>query len=169
MKAIITILLFALISFSASAQQFKGLDNLPMKSDADFKKAEPTVKDCAKYLLTHPQDEKDESAKNAARFLIIWMTGTPDYSFSVDGDMVKFTKKNTGLTATYMASMIKAALDKPEAAKDQKALKIAAFKVFADYCADEKNKVVKTSDLKKLIEANKKGKVEDVLDMTQIK
>lgn len=169
MKTILAVLLCVSISFMASAQQFKGLDNLPMKSDADFKKAEPTVKDCAKYLLGHPQDDKDESAKNAARFLVIWMTGTPDYSFSVDADMVKFTKKNEGLTAIYMAAMVKAALDKPELNKDQKALKIAAFKLLADYCAEDKNKVTKTSDIKKLTEANKKGKVEDALDMTQIK
>lgn len=169
MKIILAFLFCAFITVSLTAQQFKGLDNLPMKTDEDFKKAEPTIKDCVKYILSHPVDKNDESGQNANRFLIKWMTGTPDYSFGVDGDAVKYTKKDELLLAAFMASMVRVVLDKPELAKDQKAMKIAAFKVFADYCADDKNKVTRTADIKKLIEANKKGKIESALDMSEIK
>ena len=166
MKKSIFSILIAFISFAASAQEFKGLDNIPMKTDADFRQAESTIKDCVKYILGHPISSDDVSGKNASRFLIIWMTGTPDYSFAVDADFVKYSKKNEGLTAVIMAAMAKAVLDKPELNKDPKALKIAAFKLVAEYCADSKNKVTQTSDIKKLIDANKKGKLEGVLDMT---
>ncbi|MCW3127871.1 MAG: hypothetical protein JWO03_3529 [Bacteroidetes bacterium] len=161
--------LLAFITLSASAQSMKNIDKTPLNKEADFKTAEPKVKEAAEYLLSHPVDIKDESSLAASRFLILWMTGTPDYSFGVDGDMVKFVEKNTALTGVFMAAMVKVALDKPELAKDAKKFKIASYKVFADYCANDAHKVEKTVSIKSLIEANKKGKVESVLDMSQVK
>lgn len=169
MKKLFPAILISLLAMSVSAQDMKDIDKTPLNKDADFKKAEPRISDAAQYLLSHQADLKNENSSAASRFLILWMTGTPDYSFGVDGDMVKFTGKNAALSGVYMAAMVKAVLDKPDLAKDTKKFKIASYKLFAEYCANEAYKVEKTAAIKSLIAANNKGKVESVLDMSAVK
>ena len=164
MKSIFLSLILLVLTATVSAQEFRGLSDLPMKAAEDYKMAEPTVRECIKYLLSHAPDESDVSAYNAEMFITKWMNGTPTYWFYIDVDAVKHSQKSARLQGSCIASMIKAALDNPNLAKDAKALKLIAYKTFAEYCADPKYKVKQTGATKKLITANEKGQLESYLD-----
>jgi hypothetical protein len=168
MKGLILFFSFIALGSSTFAQEFKGLNDLPMKTNEDFKMAEPTVKECAGYILSHPSSNDDRSAANAGIFMLKWMSGSPDYSFNLDMDATKYAKKDNGLLMVCMASMAKTALDNPAKAKDTKALKLSSFKLFAEYCANAKYKVKQSSEIKKLIKANESGTLEKCLDFSAL-
>ena len=87
------------------------------------------------------------------------MTGTPDYSFTLDEQATKFAKKNDDLLSQYMAAMTKFALENKADAKDQNKVKLNAVKLIIAYVKDEKNKVKLNAELKKAIEADDKGQL----------
>jgi tellurite resistance protein len=91
------------------------------------------------------------------------MTGTPDYTFSLGGNISKAVANNEDLLGVYMAAMAKYALENSAVAKDEKKVNLEATKMMLAYCEDEKNNVKLNKTLKKMIEANKEGKLESML------
>ena len=90
------------------------------------------------------------------------MTGTPDYSFNILGNIVKIDPDGQ-IMAAYMAALVKVGLASPENLKDLKKGELATMKIVAEYCANPANKVKQTDEIKKLIKANKEGKLASVL------
>ncbi len=168
MKTFLLSLLFSVVGFAASATALSSDSLPPLNTREDCKKAEPLIKKCVAYLLTHPADGKDDAGKLAAQLMILWMTNT-EYQFGVDGDMVKYCDGDKNLPVALMASMVAVVLADPSVNDDPKKMKIAAYGRFADYCASDDSKVKLTAALKKLIDAQHKGKIASVLDMSVAK
>jgi alkaline phosphatase len=93
------------------------------------------------------------------RFIIRWMTGTPNYSFALDEQATKFAKKNDDLLGLYMAGMTKYALENKADAKDPNKVKLNTVRLILRYVKEEKNNVKLNSELKKAIEAEEKGEL----------
>lgn len=163
MKTVFALLLLCGISSVAFSQK-SNWDGVQLKKEQDYKTAEPKVKEAAAYLLSHPYSIEDASTASAGRFLILWMTGTPDYSYSVLGNILKLDPDGNKLMAPYMAALIKVGFDSPEKLKDIKASELAAMKLIAEYCENPANKIKQTAEVKKVIKANKDGKLAEVLE-----
>jgi hypothetical protein len=154
---------FCVLAIAAQSQGFERLNVRELRTAADCKEAEPAVLMCANYNLTHPMDGADEKRKSANHLIVMWMRVTPDYNFVMDATCEELTKKNEALFALIMSAMAKTALDDPAVAKNANELKLASYKMLLDYCADPANKVELTRNLKKAINANKKGKLKEYL------
>lgn len=163
MKTTLLSVLFCIIGFSAAAAAGDSIPKLDTKEDC--KRAEPMVKKCATYILSHPLESKDKTRDMAGALIFMWMTNS-EYQFSMDADMTKYCGKDKGLMHVLLASMTDVVLEDPSVNADPKKMKLASFGRFVDYCASDDNKVKKTADLKKLIIAYADGKLETVLDMT---
>jgi hypothetical protein len=88
------------------------------------------------------------------------MTGTPDYSFTLDEVASKIIKGNDDLLGLYMAAMTKFVLENKALSKDQKIIKLNALITVLNYCEDPNNNIKRTKQLKKLSEAKAKGQLE---------
>jgi hypothetical protein len=81
----------------------------------------------------------------------------------MDESISKLMEKNEAVLSVYMAAMTKYTLEN----KDQKItpadLKLNAFEQLLDYSETPGNKVPMTKDLKKAIEAKRKGKLKEYL------
>ncbi|HMU46780.1 MAG TPA: hypothetical protein PKC72_10455 [Chitinophagaceae bacterium] len=138
-------------------------DDVRLEQGSDYKTAEPTVMKAATYILSTPFEKNDISRLKSMQFLIKWMSGTPDYTFTLDDVAGKITKGNDDLLGTYMACMTKYCIDHPESSKDPSAVKINSLKMLLEYCENSANNMKMTKQLRKLSEANKKGELEKEL------
>ena len=100
---------------------------------------------------------------HALQYIIRWMSGTPDYNFILDAKATKFAKNNDDLLGLYMAAMTKYVLENKAESKNENKIKLNALKIIINYAKDKENNVKINKDLKKAIEADENGNLEDYL------
>ncbi len=160
-KLFIIICLFA--SHYCFSQSLPDYDNVKMEQKSDYKEADKVALVAANYLLSTPFQKNDLNRLKSLQFILKWMGGSPDFTFSIDNIAQKISKGNDDMLGLYMASMSKYALENRGDAADAKKMKINAIKILLAYCEDENNNMKMNKELKKLAEANKKGELEQVL------
>jgi len=159
------LLLICLLIFAggAFAQTLPAFRQVKLEKIKDYKAAEPVVVQTADYVLATPIDQNIEAKKAAAQFLMKWMDGTADYTFTLDENSTKSFLQNAGLVEVYLASMSKFAIEnKP---KLSKTITINAIKNLLAYINNPANNVIQTDDLKALSEANDRNELESFLNL----
>lgn len=164
MKRIIFGLLFAFLFHISFAQTLPNLDGISLDKKEDFNStADNAALQSASFLLSTPLEKNNIDRLKALQYVIRWMTGTPDYSFTLDEQATKFAKKNDDLLGLYMAAMTKYVLENKSESKDQNKIKLNAVKFIITYAKNEGNKVKINSELKKAIGADEKGRLPEYL------
>jgi hypothetical protein len=152
-----------LFTTAAFAQLTSKLDPRELKSGPDFKQAEPNALVAANYLLGSPLTKQIGDRQQCATYLFAWMSGTPDFSFTIDELHTSLTKDDSNLLAVLLASMVKEALANPKQDFTQTAFTVNYLKRFLAYCADEKNGVNPNKKLQKLLKAYQKNELEKAI------
>jgi hypothetical protein len=163
MKKIICPLLFVLISHASFAQDLPDYDAIVLEKAADYPAADAAALSAATYLFSTPFRKNDLARLKSLQFLIKWMTGTPDYSFTLDEVASKIIKGNDDLLGLYMAAMTKYSLENKPSSKDPKLVKLNSITILLNYCEYKDNNMGMTKQLKKLSEAKAKGELEKAL------
>lgn len=167
MKAIfirvVIIILFCSSVNRGLTQTLPVFDLIKLEKTSDYRKAEPFVLQTANYLLATPFKSEKPDRLKSIQFLIGWMTGTPDYSFTLDETTSKIFKGNDDILGIYLAALAKYALENKDSAKDAKHLKLNAVILLLNYCENKNNNMRMTKQLKKLSEARASGKLEEAL------
>lgn len=158
MKSIF-IITFLLISghFLLLSQEILGFEDIRLSSGDEFKNAEPYAYEAALFILSTPFDTLPESRDKALKYLLMWMEGTPDYTFYIEENIGYFTRSSSSLLALYMACMTYVFLDDPEKDLDRDELKYRAMIRYLDYCIDPQMHVKSFKQLENLREAREKG------------
>lgn len=162
MKTVIIALLAFYCNYSFS-QTTPDYDNIKLVDKGDYQVAEPNVMQAANYILSTPFEKNDMTRLKSLVFIIKWMTGTPDFSFSLDDMATKMAKGNDDVIGVYMVCMTKYCLENRASSKDAKVVKLNSIKMLLSYCENPNNKLKLTKQLKKLSEANQKGELEKEL------
>lgn len=158
------LLLSLTVSFCVFAQDYSGLKDIPLKEKADYKAAEPLVKECADFVLTHSVYYTNPQGLNAVQFVYRWMEGTPDYMFSLDDSLLKVWEQDKYIVGVYICCMVKYCLENPDKAKDAKDVELNATIIFLDYAERPDSGVKMTGALKKVMKARKSGKLSEFLN-----
>lgn len=167
MKAVFLSLLLVGCLGVANAQDYSKLDNIQMKAKADFGKNEGLELECSNYLLGSPISQVAEDANHmkALQFVIRWMEGTSDYSFSIDESIGKLIEENQTILNIYMACMTKFVLENKDKAKDDAAVKYGAFQLLASYCENSSRGVKQTTEVANLVKAKNNNTLKQYLGM----
>lgn len=138
-----------------------GPDYTQVKLDKpeDYRAANTFALTAANTLLSNPVDKDKTDRLNCQKFLVKWMSGTPDYGFTFDNSE-KLLNNNLDLMTLYIASMVKYCLENKVESINQEKIKLGSWKILLAYCDIPGNDVRLTKKLKKLIEANKDGELE---------
>ena len=164
MKKLFFGMLLVLFSNLSFAQTLPNFDVIKLESKEDYNAtANDAALQASNFLFSTPLDPKSIDRLRSLQFIIKWMTGTPDYSFTLDEQATKFAKKNDDLLALYMAAMTKYVLENKADAKDQNKIKLNAVKIIIAYVTDPKNNVKINKELKNAIEADKNGRLSEYL------
>lgn len=159
----IVVVMFLFYSNYQYAQTLPNFDIIKLEKAQDYKPAAPFVLQTANYLLSVPFKKDNPDRSKSLQFLGKWMSGTPDYSFTLDETASKLTRGNNDLVGIYMAAMVKYALENKEASKDSKLVKLNALRLLLDYCENKDNNLSMTKPLKKLSEAKAKGQLQEAV------
>ncbi len=160
MKTLIFGLLFGLLSNISLAQNLPDFDAIKIEQKEDFNSTtDDAALQASNFLLSTPLAKDNLDRLKSLQYIIKWMSGTPDYNFTLDEQATKFAKKNDDLLGLYMAAMAKYVLENKADSKDQNKIKLNAVKLIIAYAKDQKNNVKLNSELKKAIEADEQGQL----------
>jgi len=154
----ISIVSLLIISLAIQAQSKVDFSSIKLETEADYKNAEPSVIKASNYILSTPFVPDDMQRIQAVQFILVWMEGTADYTFSLNG--MEKLDEDISQTTTFLASLAKYALENPETyLTDNKSAIAGTFEVFLKYCENPQNNIKQGKKLKKLIKAHNKGQL----------
>jgi hypothetical protein len=164
MKQLLFSILFFFTVGNVFSQDLPKYDEIKLETKEDFNEtANNAALQAANYLLSTPMESKSFDRLTSLQFILKWMTGSPDYSFTFDQQATKFAKNNDDLLGLYMAAMTKYVLENKTESKNQNKIKLNAVKLIIQYSKDTKNNVKINKELKKAIAAEENGKLEEYL------
>lgn len=151
MKKLFVLQLLFIIPLCLFAQDYSQLSEIKLNIADDYKNNEAKVMDCANFILSQPYEINEMNKVYCLQFIMRWMEGTPDYTFSIGADFVDLCKEDVKLGSLYMVSLSKAALSNKEQDKTPEDFNSAAKNIFLDYCANPDNNVKKNKGIKKAL------------------
>jgi hypothetical protein len=108
--------------------------------------------------------EKDNlHRKDAITFILRWMGGTSDFSFTPNEAMRKITNGDGEIVGVYAACITKYAIEKGKGV-DREELKINSYILLAQYFENQGNNFKPRGELKKMIDAKNQNKLKEYLD-----
>jgi hypothetical protein len=105
MKKIMLALLLLYFQPSFSQTTLPNFDEIKLDQKSDYQNADPSALQAANYILSTAFNKDDLNRLKSLQFIIKWMSGTPDYIFSLDNVASKIIKGNDDLLGLYMACM----------------------------------------------------------------
>jgi hypothetical protein len=162
-KLIISILLPWVIITNTRSQDLLGFENTFGIERMDYKKAENKALEASAFLLSTAIDSEKSERDKALTYMLMWMEGTPDYTFYIDANIGFFTRSNNKLLAIYMAGLTKLSIENPVLAKNRDDLKYQCIELYIDYCINPSNHVKSYRELDRLIKAREKGRLKNFI------
>ncbi len=160
----LVVLLLVTVAITSHSQQLPDFTKIPLTRASEYKAAEPSVLRAAVYVLSMPFSKDDQSRIRCVKFILKWMNGTPDYSFTFGESKTKYFRNQSDLMGLYMAAMSKYTLENPASSKDQSAVGVNAMVAVLTYSNNPTNNINMTQPMKRLWEANEEGKLSEALN-----
>lgn len=159
----------SILFFSTSAgfsQILPKFEKIPLENKEDFNsEANDAALAAANYLLNTPIEKESFARLRCQKYLMEWMSGSPDYSFVIDEVAMKISGKNSDLLLVFLACMTKFVLENEEDSKDQDLIKLNSVKTFIAYAKDKDNKVKVNKEVKKMMAAEERGELKEYLNL----
>ncbi|MFI5157279.1 MAG: hypothetical protein ACHQF4_00340 [Sphingobacteriales bacterium] len=163
MKKLIIFFLLIASAGTSLAQNLPRFDQYKFRKTSDYKLADSAVLQTANFLLSTPINQNIPTRIKAGQFVMRWMEGTPDYTFSLEQNAIKYLSGNVDMMLLYMTSMAKYALENKS--NDVKVTTINGVKILLAYVNNPANNLKKDKSLKKLSDENDKGNLENFLNL----
>ena len=163
MKKLLLIFILLIATSKLFAQNLPQFDQYKFDEKSEYKLADTAVLQTANFLLSTPIDQNIPVRLKAGQFVMRWMEGTPDYTFSLEQTPIKYLSGNVDLMLLYMTSMAKYALENKS--NDVKVTTINGVKILLGYVNNATNDVKIDKNLKKLSVENDKGNLENFLNL----
>ncbi|MEQ8469847.1 MAG: hypothetical protein RIC35_01600 [Marinoscillum sp.] len=155
MKNILFIILITFYANVSFGQDFSQLANVEFKTTESYKLAESQVLVCANYLFDNPTDKAELNRLNSTQYIIKWMSGTPDHTFSIDDKAMELTKGKSDLLGLYMAAMSKVVIENEGEKLTSDEIYNQSEKIVVDYCSNSDNKIKPSKKIKTLLKERK--------------
>jgi hypothetical protein len=151
----------------SKAQEAPKTTGITFGSDDSYVQYEPLVLECADFILqsNYEMNSSKKDNLNAFIFIINWMSGTPDYSYTIDSKITKICKNQSLLSSVYMAACVKYSLENKKDSKNPQEISYNGYLTFIKYCENPDNGVIIKGEMKKLIDAKNNNKLKKYLKM----
>ncbi|WP_374163572.1 hypothetical protein [Arcticibacter sp. MXS-1] len=155
-------LMLCALSGRLFGQQVPDYDSVKLQQPGDYAVAESAALAASNYILSTPVTDDAQRLKSM-QFLIRWMGGTPDYKFVLDGPVVTMRGDNSDLLGVYMACMTKFCIENKVQCKDAEKVTVNSVRSLLSYCSNPSNGIRMKAEMKRLKEADEKGRLEAAL------
>lgn len=151
--------LFTSINFTY-AQDFK---RIKLQTKEDFNEAANVAAlNAANYILSTPIDKDNHDRMYAFSYLLKWMGGTPDYTFTLSS-LKKIRAGEPELTFVHLAGLTKYVFESDSDPNNSDEAMLYAAKTVIQYVQNKENKVKLNAALKKLIAADRNNQLLEYL------
>lgn len=154
-----TLLLLFFCCFKAAAQTYEVPENYVLKAKDDYGKYEQDVIKTADWLLQTPLAEQAGKRRAANKFIMDWVSGSPNVNVTVGKKLMDLTDKNPDFLFIYFGLSAKYSLEHKDAPDANKADLEVLTAMISKYNTDPAK--VKDSDIEKLIKLQQQGKLEN--------
>jgi hypothetical protein len=151
MKTAILIIVILFSVKTAFSQVYSKLEKVKLSAPSDYAKNDTVVIDCANFILSGSPKFNETNKLYAIQFILRWMEGTPDYTFTIGPDFLELTDGKPELSQIYIASLVKATLDHKNEDLYLDAINEKARNNYVDYCAKPENRVRKSKAVKNIL------------------
>jgi len=164
MKKYIFISLLIFFSSSVFSQQdYKVPTDYKLESAEDYQALEPQILETVDWLLSTSLGKDAHKRQNANRFLIEWLTGTPNVSVEMRTEIVNFFEKNSELMIPFMAGWVKYSLEN-NYSKDALSGNKAGIEAVVSFYNKNRNYLQKDKNVEKYQKLIEKGNLEEYLN-----
>lgn len=155
MKKILLTLCIVLIYQIAFCQNFDELSKYEFTTEESYTTGEDKVLACVNYLFENPADQDKLSRVIGIQYILKWMEGTPNYTFSIGEEVMKLSNGNKDIFGLHLVAMTKVALENKESNLSEEELATKAKNLVIDYCSNPQNKMKPSKEIKKIIKRKK--------------
>ncbi len=132
--------------------------NIKLEVAADYAKTEQTVIDAFDWLLENPIGKASVRRSETVKFLMRWMTGSPDVSIEIDTDVSSFVE-DKDCFVLFMGGWTKYVLTTRDFDTPLKG-KVAGIESVVEYYIKNKKAIGKNRTIEKWFKLQKAGKLE---------
>lgn len=158
MRKLLTLCLL-ILGTQTFGQNISGCETVSLEGEANIKTSEPCIIKLSDYALSQPMIGSSDEAHYARKVVIAWVEATPDYTFSLNSEIMKvFKGDNLLLFNIYVCCLANASLTV------ESDYHKAAIGLITDYVKNPSNKVVQSNQVKKLIKNWESDNVEKYLN-----
>lgn len=158
MKHTLITLSLLLGSFALQAQEFEVPQNYKLTKAEHYAPYEKDVLRCIDWILNTPLDEQEDKRKDANRFLMTWLMGSPYMHLSINDKTMKLFGDHPDLLMAFLAGWTKHSLSTKDL-KNETAGKLAGVKTALNFYQKNKSKMPKNKQLEKAIKRQEKGQL----------
>lgn len=99
LTSVVLLFLFTQLSFS---QEFKVPTDIKLEQAEDYKNYESDILKCINWLENTPLNQDEQKRTNANAFLMLWITGAPNVSVTMQAFQIDLTEKNPALLINFI-------------------------------------------------------------------
>ncbi|NOT76789.1 MAG: hypothetical protein HOP08_17830 [Cyclobacteriaceae bacterium] len=161
MKKTIITFLFAFTSLITFSQEFKVPEDIKLESREDFAAQEKNILSCVDWLMKTPLTEQKEKRTEANRYLMQWLTGTPDVHIEIKQEIVTFMD-SPDLLMIFMGAWAKNTIETRDA--DNKAANnLKGIEAVMEVYTKNSGSIPKIKSIEKYVKMKEKGTLEDYI------
>jgi hypothetical protein len=154
MKNVFFITLIVFVNIQVFSQDYSKLPDYRFKDAKDYKTTENQVLECANYLFNTAYNTNELNRLSSIQYIMKWMEGTPDYTFTIGDNAMKLTKGNSNLLGLYFAAMAKVVLENKEIQMSNEDIDKKATDILVKYCGNPDNNIKPSKAIKKILKEN---------------
>lgn len=162
MKKILFTLALVFALTTANAQTPPDYSKYPLDTEANIQKADEAAKQAVAFLLGTPATKEPQKRLEAMQFMFKWMEATPNYTFAFD-KAFSVIGEDQQLMGVFIAALSKYHLDN-KVKEGGEASSLFTLKTVAEYVSNTNNGITPQGNVKKLVDANKEGKLKEFYD-----
>ncbi|MGD1848029.1 MAG: hypothetical protein ACFB10_21760 [Salibacteraceae bacterium] len=163
MKSIVLLSFSLLFSVGLMAQAWEVPSYIKLEEAADYAKYENDVIKCINWLQVTPLGQQNDKRKAANAFFMLWITGSPNVTIELQGDMVPFMKSSPEMLTVFMGGWTKYALENKDF--DNKVMgNMAGIEAVIDFYERNRNHFKKDKKIEKFIKMKADGKLKSFIE-----
>lgn len=159
-KTTLTLCLLLFVAFS-NAQSYDLPKDIKLDSKEDYAKYEKDVIEATNWLIASPLSKETEKRKEVNAFLMVWLTGSPDVTIELNGEIVTFMDCGECLII-FMGGWAKYAIESKDY-KDASKGNLAGIESVIEFYKKNKATIGKNKNIEKLIKLQDKKELADFI------
>lgn len=161
MRRIIFIMLFILVNtVTICAQEYNIPKDYKFETKEAYKTYESQIKETIEWLLQTPLGKEANKRRDAFKFLMDWIDGTPNVTVGLDQRIINFISVNPEMLVPFLSGWVKYSLDN-DYSKDNIQCNKAGVEAVVTFYRKNKGYLKKDGNIEKYEKLIEKGKLEE--------